>query len=140
MRDPRPSEIAMFSLRNLGGVALLLFGSTFVWLTPEFASRGVSTASAWWAATRVFALLAVLGFTVATVGLFRRDGWWIGVAVGSAVVGIVAAIAFLAAAVPAGETTPWFTAAISVLGSVAVLVLLLVPALQRFVQGHVMSG
>jgi hypothetical protein len=33
----------MFTIRNLGGVALFLFGTTYLWLTPMFASRGVST-------------------------------------------------------------------------------------------------
>ena len=33
----------MFTVRNLGGVALLLFGTTFLWLTPAFAPKGVAT-------------------------------------------------------------------------------------------------
>ena len=30
----------MFTIRNLGSVALFLFGTTYLWLTPMFASRG----------------------------------------------------------------------------------------------------
>jgi hypothetical protein len=30
----------MFTVRNMGGVALFLFGTTFLWLTPSFASSG----------------------------------------------------------------------------------------------------
>jgi hypothetical protein len=131
--------VAVFTLRNVGGVALLLFGTTFMWLTPEFASRGVSTSSAWWAVTRVLALVTLLGFTVATWGLFQRSDWWDTVAIGSAVLGLVTVVPYLIAAVRAGENTPWFTALISVSGSVAVLTLLLVPALARWVNGHVMS-
>ena len=129
----------MFTLRNLGGVALFLFGTTFVWLTPEFASRGVPTSSAWWSITRVLALVTLLGFTVATWGLFQRDGWWEGVAVASAILGLLTVVPYLIAAFRAGETTPWFTGLISVLGSVGVLTLLLVPTLERWVNGHVMS-
>lgn len=33
----------MVTVRSLGGIALLLAGSTWLWLTPSFATRGVST-------------------------------------------------------------------------------------------------
>ncbi len=130
----------MFTLRNLGGVALFLFGTTFLWLTPEFASQGVRTSSGWWSVTRILALATLVGFSIATWGLFQRSGWWVPIAVVSAVLGIVTCVPYLVAAVQAGETTPWFTASISLVGSAAVLTLLLVPALERWVSGHVMSG
>jgi hypothetical protein len=38
----------MFTIRNLGGTALLLFGSTFLWLTPTFAAQGVDTIRLMW--------------------------------------------------------------------------------------------
>jgi hypothetical protein len=130
----------MFTLRNLGGVALLLFGSTFVWLTPEFASRGVSTSSIWWSVTRILALVTVLGFTAATWGLFQRGSWWAPVAIASAILGLLTVVPYLIAAIRSGEITPWFTGSISIVGSLAVLTLLLVPGLARWVEGHVMSG
>ena len=37
---------------HLGGVALLLFGKTYLWLTPMFASPGVSANGVRWAITR----------------------------------------------------------------------------------------
>lgn len=33
----------MFTVRHVGGVALFLFGTTFLWLTPAFATRGIPT-------------------------------------------------------------------------------------------------
>lgn len=39
----------------------------------------------------------------------------------------------------AGETNPWFNVLIHVLGSAGVLILLLVPSLERWVDFHVMS-
>ena len=42
----------MFTIRNIGGVSLLLDGSTWLWLTPAFAGCGVSTSGAWWALSR----------------------------------------------------------------------------------------
>ena len=55
-------------------------------------------------------MLTLAGFTVASWGLFQRSGWWLPVAVVSSVVGLV------------------------------VLVLLLVPSLQRWVQTQVMGS
>jgi hypothetical protein len=141
---PRPIDRVevgeVFTVRNLGGIALFLFGTTFVWLTPEFATSGVPTDGPWWAATRILALVAVIGFTVATWGLFQRASWWEAVAIGSAALGYLVVLPYLVAAVRAGEATPWFTASITVLGSTGVLVLLLVPSLERWVSSHVATG
>jgi hypothetical protein len=60
----------MFTIRNLGGVALFLAGSTWLWLTPAFASRGVSTSGLLWASTRVLSLVTIALFVLATWGLF----------------------------------------------------------------------
>ena len=77
----------MFTIRNLGGVALLLMGSTWLWLTPAFAGRGVATSGVWWAVTRVLCLLTIVGFCVATWALFTRASWWEAVALGSTLLG-----------------------------------------------------
>lgn len=130
----------MFTIRTLGGVALFLFGTTFLWLTPEFASRGISTAGNLWAATRWLALATVLGFTAATWGLFTRMSWWEPLAVASAALGLVVLVPYWIAAHGSGETTPAFNVAIHAVGSAGVFVLLLVPALERWVSTHVMAG
>jgi hypothetical protein len=77
----------MFTIRNLGGVGLFLAASTWLWLTPAFASRGVSTSGLVWASTRVLSLLTIALFCLATWGLFARHGWWETVALGSAALG-----------------------------------------------------
>jgi hypothetical protein len=130
----------MFTIRNLGGVALFLFGTTFLWLTPDFATRGLSTAGTWWSITRVLALVTLIGFTAATWGLFQRAPWWEVVAVVSAIVGLVVLLPYWVAADGAGEATPGFNVLIHALGSAGVLALLLVPTLERWVDAHVMSG
>ena len=130
----------MFTLRNMGGVALLLFGTTFLWLTPAFAGPGVSTTSIWWSITRVLALATLAGFTVATWGLFTRGPWWEAVAIASAVLGVLVLIPYWIAAHSAGETTPWFNVLVHALGDAGVLILLLVPALTMWVEGHVARG
>lgn len=85
-----------------------------------------------------FATLA--GFTLATWGLFQKAPWWDGVAIGSAVLGLVMLIPYWIAAHNAGEITPWWNVMVHAVGAVGVLVLLLVPTFERWVDGHVMAG
>jgi len=132
----------MFTIRNVGGVALLLMGTTWLWLTPEFAGRGVSTTGVLWAVTRALCLITVAGFCVATWGLFSRDGWWEAVALGSATLGVLALVTFGFAASRGGEsagTVTWnvFVHVVMISG---LALLLLVPSLDRWVDHHVMSG
>jgi hypothetical protein len=130
----------MFTIRNLGGVALFLFGTTYVWLTPMFAGKDVATKGALWTLAGIGSWLVLAGFTVATWGLFQQTSWWEAVAVGSAVAGIAVLAPYWVAAHRAGETTPWFNVLIHVVGATGVLVLLLVPTLETWVDGHVMAG
>jgi hypothetical protein len=130
----------MFTIRNLGGVALFLFGTTFLWLTPSFASAGVSTKGVAWSITQVLALATIVLFTVATWGLFKHTGWWEPVALVAAAVGFAVLIPYWLAAHHAGDANPAFNVVIHVLGNVGVLVLLLVPSLEQWVNGHVLAG
>lgn len=132
----------MFTIRNLGGVALLLAGSSWLWLTPAFASKGVPTAGVLWSATRVLSLLTVAGFLVAGWALFARHTWWETAAMASAALGFVALLAYWFAAMRAGEPTgaaAWNTF-VHVLMVAGVFTLLLVPQLEQWVDGHVMSS
>lgn len=131
----------MFTIRNLGGVGLLLMGSTWLWLSPAFAGRGVSTSGLLWAVTRALCLITIAGFCVATWGLFARHSWWEVVALGSAAVGVLALPTFSIAAARGGEqagTVTW-NVFVHVLMLTAMCVLLLVPSLERWVENHVMS-
>ncbi len=130
----------MFTIRNLGGVALFLFGTTFLWLTPSFASQGVSTEGLAWSITQVLALLTIALFTVATWGLFTKGGWWEAVAVIAAAIGLLVLVPYWLAASHAGEVNPGFNVVIHALGSVGVCALLLVPSLEQWVNGHVITG
>jgi len=130
----------MLTVRNIGGVALFLFGTTFLWLTPAFVTQGLKTGGAMWSATNVLALLAMAGFTVATWGLFRHASWWEPAALVSAVVGVAVLVPYWLAASHAGETNPAFNIFIHALGDAGVFVLLLVPSLETWVTNHVMAG
>jgi hypothetical protein len=131
----------MVTIRNLGGVALLLAGSTWLWLTPAFAGRGVSTSGALWTLTQVLSLLTVAGFCVATWGLFARQSWWEAAALVSAVIGLLALLPFWMAAKAGGESLGAVTwnVFVHVLVVAGVFALLLVPQLERWVDHHVMS-
>jgi len=130
----------MFTVRNMGGVALFLFGTTFLWLTPSFASSGVSTRGVAWSITQVLALVTLALFTAATWGLFTKAGWWEPVAVVAAALGFLVLIPYWFAASHAGEVNPGFNVLVHAFGSVGVWVLLLVPSLERWVDGHVLAG
>lgn len=130
----------MFTIRNMGGVALLLFGSTYMWLMPMMATKGIKTTGGMWATANALSLLAMGGFAVATWGLFTRAEWWALVAIASAVVGSAALGPYWFAATHAGEATPGFNVFVHAIGNIAVVILLLVPVLERWVNGHVMAG
>lgn len=61
-------------------------------------------------------------------------------AIVAAAVGFVVLIPYWIAASHAGETNPGSIVLIQALGNVGVLVLLLVPSLKRWVDGHVLAG
>jgi hypothetical protein len=132
----------MFTIRNLGGVALLAMGSTWLWLTPAFAGRGVSTSGVLWSVTRALSIITVAAFCVATWGLFARHSWWEAVAMGAAVLGALALAPFYIAAVRGGEsagTVSW-NALVHLLMLAGLVLLLEIPWLEQWVDHHVMSG
>lgn len=132
----------MFTIRNMGGVALFLAGSTWLWLTPMFATKGVATSGLLWSTTRALSLLTIAGFCVATVGLFARQAWWEPAAIGSAMVGLLALVPYWLAGTRGGETTgnvAW-NATVHVVMVAGIFTLLLVPQFERWVQQHVMNG
>jgi hypothetical protein len=134
--------MVMFTLRNLGGVALFLAGTTWLWLTPAFAPKGVSTSGALWGVTRILCLLTIAAFCVATWGLFARQGWWEIIAIAAAVIGLLSLVPYWLAATASGVATGSvaYDSSIHVLMATGVLVLLLVPTLEQWTSGHVMNG
>jgi predicted permease len=129
----------MFTIRNMGGVSLFLLGTTFLWLTTSFASAGVSTTGKAWMVTNALAFATVVGFTAAAWGLFQRASWWENAAIASAVVGSISLVPYWVAASQSGEANPVWNVFVHVLGLAGVFVLLMVPALERWVSGQVMS-
>jgi len=116
--------------------------SRWLWLTPTFATRGVDTSGILWGMIMALSLLTILGFCIATWGLFARWNWWEYGALGSAALGLLTLVPYWFAAVGGGETvgtTAWNTFVhILMVGIVAAL--LLVPQLERWVSQHVPCG
>lgn len=133
-------KVIVFSIRNIGGVSLFLFGTTFLWLTPMFAAADVDTAGAAWTAVAILATLTIIGFTVDTWGLFQRTDWWEPLSVACAVAGLVTLVPYWMAADGSGVANPVFDVVIHAAGSFGVLLLLRLPRLERWVHGHVATG
>jgi hypothetical protein len=131
----------MFTLRTLGGIALLMAGSSWLWLTPTFASKGVTTSGFTWSLTMVLCLLTILGFCIATWALYARWHWWENAALASAGLGLVTLVPYWFAALGGGEVagTAALNAFVPVLMVPLVAVLLLVPSLERWVNQQVMG-
>lgn len=132
----------MWTIRTMGGLALLLAGSTWLWLTPAFAGREVVTTGISWSITRVLCLVTIAGFSAATLGLFARQEWWEWAALGSAGVGLLTLVPYWVAAARGGEpagTTTW-NVFVHVVMLGGIFALLLVPQWERWVDHHVMSG
>lgn len=132
----------MFTIRNVGGAALFLAGTTWLWLTPAFAGRGVSTEGILWVVTQVLCFATIAGFCVAAWGLFARASWWETVALWSAVLGVATLVPYWFAAARGGESvgaSAW-SALVHVLIAAGVLAMLLVPQLEHWVDQRVMTG
>ena len=130
----------MLSIRKVGGISLFLFGTTFLWLTPMFAAPDVDTSGVAWAAVGILAAVTIIGFTVATLGLFRRASWWESLAAASAAIGLVTLLPYWVAAASSGVANVVFDVVIHVVGIAGVLVLLRVPQLEHWVHGQVASS
>ena len=130
----------MLSIRKVGGISLFLFGTTFLWLTPMFAAADVDTSGIAWAAVGILATVTIVGFTVATWGLFQRATWWETLSVVSAVIGLVTLVPYWIAADSSGVENLGFDVIIHVAGIAGVLLLLRVPRLEHWVHGHVATG
>jgi hypothetical protein len=81
----------------------------------------------------------LVGFAVATWGLFKKSEWWDTVAIVSAVLALLVLIRYWIAGAQQRRSTPWWNVFVHALGAVGVLVLLIVPSLHSWVNRHVMA-
>jgi hypothetical protein len=126
----------MFTFRNILAVGVFLFGTTFLWMTPAFLPKGGSATGAIWIVIQVLALAAIIGFTIAAWGIFKDKGWLEPAAIGSAIVGIVAVIAYWIGANDLGAADSWSNIALHFLGSTVIIAALLVSPFEHWIAGR----
>ena len=115
--------------RNIAAAALLVYGSTFLWMTASFAGTIRPSGGAAWVIADVGALVSLALFTLAAWGVFRSRWWWERAASAGAVAGLATLVPYWVAASSTPE--PGLNKPIHIVGSAAVLLVLLVPALER---------
>jgi peptidoglycan/LPS O-acetylase OafA/YrhL len=118
--------------RDVAAAALLVYGSTFLWLTASFAGTSRPPGGAAWTIADVGALVSLALFALAAWGVFRSTWWWERIASAAAIVGLAALVPYWIAASSTPE--PSLNKPIHIVGSAAVLLVLLVPALERRMQ------
>jgi hypothetical protein len=122
----------MFTFKNIVAIGLFLFGTTFLWMTASFTGKTPPPEGSLWTIENILALVAVIGFSAAAWGVFKDLALWEPVAVASATVGLIAVIPYIVGLtqidVGFADLGVQINLAMHVLGSAAVLALVLVPA------------
>jgi hypothetical protein len=129
----------MVTVRNALAVALFLVGASYLWLTPAFLNRAGFQGTIF-DPKGLLALIAIVGFTAAAWGLFKDQGWWVPVAIASGLIGLASVIPYWIWALPTGggNTSEMIeNAIIHAAGGAVVAIVLLVPATERWLTGHV---
>ncbi len=130
----------MFEFKNWMAIGLFLFGSTFLWMTRDFlADRRVGTGIVW-SIVQVLVFVAIAGFAVAAWGVFKEASWWETSALASAIVGVVALIAYGIGIVQVGDQGDagvQINIAVHVLGLAAVLAVVLLPAVHTWIDKRI---
>jgi peptidoglycan/LPS O-acetylase OafA/YrhL len=125
--------------RNVAAAALLVYASTFLWMTAWFAGTKRAPGGATWAITNVGALASLVLFMLAAWGVFKSRSWWERAAVAGAIVGLAALVPYGIAASSTGVSGPGLNSAIHIAGSAAVLLVVLVPALECRMQAWLLD-
>ena len=109
-------------------------------MTASFAGTKELPGGAAWTLATVGALASLALFTLAAWGVFRSRSWWERAVSVGAIVGLAALVPYGIAASSTGISGPGLNSAIHITGSAAVLLVLLVPALERRMQAWLSGG
>ena len=130
----------MWTFTNVVALGLLLFGSTFLWMTAAMAGTTPPPTGTAWTLTNVLSFAAVIGFTIAAWALFKQYAWWDTAALVSSIVGLVAVVPFVVGqsqlAVGFGDPGVQIHLWTHVLGRAAVTAIVLLPAAHDWVARH----
>jgi hypothetical protein len=84
-----------------------------------------------WALASIGALASLALVTLAAWGVFKSKPWWERAASAGAIIGLATLVPYGLAASTTGVSGPGLNSAIHIIGSAAVLLVVLVPALER---------
>ncbi len=124
----------------MAAATLLVYASTFLWMTSAFAGTKTPPGGATWAIANIGALASLALFTLAAWGLFKSRPWWERAASAGAIVGLAALVPYGLAASSTGVSGPGLNSTIHIIGSAAVLLVLLVPALEHRMTAWLSGG
>jgi hypothetical protein len=133
-RTGKPGRRRWWTRRNVAAATLLVYASTFLWMTASFAGTKKPPGGATWAIANVGALASLALFALAAWGVFTSKPWWERAASAGAITGLAALVPYGIAASSTGVSGPGLNSAIHIAGSAAVLLIVLVPALERRMQ------
>ena len=135
---PAKREKARVSWRTLGALALLLYGTSFLWLTAAFAGTGTPASGTAWTVTQLLVIATIGGFSVAAWGIYKATSWWERLAIGSAIFGFAPLIPYwLAASAVVGGGTVAQGVVSHVVGNALILLLLLMPSPRHWIEDQV---
>jgi peptidoglycan/LPS O-acetylase OafA/YrhL len=130
-RTAQRSRRRRWTRRNAAATALLVYASTFVWMTAAFAGTKKPPSGAAWTLANIGALTSMALFTLAAWGMFKSKPWWERAAAAGAVIGLAALVPYGIAASSTWDSGTGLNGAIHLVGSAAVLLVVLVPALEH---------
>jgi len=139
-RTERRGSRRRWTRRNVAAATLLVYASTFLWMTSAFAGTKTPPGGATWAIASIGALASLALFTLAAWGLFKSRPWWERAASAGAIVGLAALVPYGIAASSTGVSGPGLNSTIHIIGSAAVLLVLLVPTLERRMTAWLSGG
>jgi hypothetical protein len=128
----------MFTVRNVVAVGVLLFGATYLWLTPMWIGQGNPKLGVF-DPRGLLAILTMLGFAAAAWGIFKATGWWEPVAIGSALIGVGSVIPYwiTTQGVATVDRVAMFqNIGIHFIGGAAIAAFLLLPTTERWLAGR----
>ena len=128
-RTDKPGWHRRGTRRNITAATLLVYGSTFLWMTASFAGTSAPPGGPAWMIANVGALVSLALFTLAAWAVFRSRWWWERAAAAGAIAGLATLVPYWIAASSTPE--PGLNKPIHIVGSAAVLLVLLVPAFER---------
>ena len=124
----------------MAAATLLVYASTFLWMTSAFAGTKTPPGGATWVLANIGALASLALFTLAAWGLFKSGPWWERAASAGAITGLAALVPYGIAASSTGVSGPGLNSTIHIIGGAAVLLVLLVPALERRMTAWLSGG